>query len=70
MSANKLVCPECGCENLLVTEETSWWVNSGDFFCHSVKTHDDEAKVRCHDNSCEWVGQRSQLVAAPEKGQS
>ena len=62
MSEVKLLCPECGSDKLLVYEKTAWDVNTMEFFCHSVKAHDDNAEVRCQDNSCNWVGQRSQLI--------
>ena len=52
-------CPECESYNLLVTAETSFDMNTLDFYCHSVKTQDPNAKVRCQD--CEWEGQRKDI---------
>ena len=52
-------CPLCGSDNLLVYEETAWVLNTGEFYCHSVKVHDDNAKVRCEDVGCWWVGELS-----------
>ena len=69
MSESKLLCPECGCDGLLVYEKTSWDVNTGEFYCHSVKAHDSNAEVRCQDNACNWVGQRSQLVDTKATGE-
>lgn len=30
-------CQDCGSDDLLVYEMTAWELNTGDFFCHSVK---------------------------------
>lgn len=51
------ICPECGSNKLLVIAETAYYLNSGDYFCKSVKTFDDIAKVKCI--SCEWKGKRA-----------
>ena len=56
----KLHCPECGSEEILAYEQTSFMVNTGEFYCHSVKAHDDDAKTRCM--RCEWTGRRDQLT--------
>ena len=58
----KYTCPVCGSDDLLVTEETSWLLNTGEFFCHSVKTHDADAKVICRESDCEWVGELKDAV--------
>jgi hypothetical protein len=58
----KYVCPVCGSDDLLVTEETSWFLNTGEFFCHSVKSYDDNAKVTCRESDCEWVGELKDAV--------
>jgi Zn finger protein HypA/HybF involved in hydrogenase expression len=55
-----LACPECGSEKVTVTAEQSFMVNTGEHYCHSVKTHDDEAKAQCLD--CQWTGHRGALV--------
>ena len=49
-------CPNCESDELVVRSVTSYNFNTGDFFCHSVKTHDSDAEVACLD--CGWVGQR------------
>lgn len=53
-------CPDCGSNLLHVYEETCYDLNSGDFYCHSVKAHDHDAKVVCQD--CDWDGERRELV--------
>jgi hypothetical protein len=57
-------CPNCGSDNLLVYEQTSWVMNTGEFYCHSVKAHDSNAKVCCQDTSCMWVGERSEVMVS------
>ena len=55
----KLVCPECGTEEVLGYEKISYKINTCEFYCYSVKFHDSDAEVRCMD--CEFVGRRDQL---------
>lgn len=55
-----LKCPECGSDQVTVTAEQSFMANTGEHYCHSVKTHDSDAKARCLD--CQWEGQRAGLV--------
>lgn len=52
-------CPECGSDQVTVTAEQSFMANTGEHYCHSVKTHDSDAKARCL--ACHWEGQRHQL---------
>ena len=47
-------CPECESDDLLVRAVTSYNFNTGEFYCHSVKTHDSDAEVQCQD--CDWKG--------------
>ena len=58
----KLVCPECGSDQVTVTAEQSFMVNTGEHYCHSVKTHDPDAKAHCL--SCQWQGERRALAEA------
>lgn len=53
-------CPACGSTELIVYEITAFELNTGDFYCHSVKSHDGNATVRCCD--CEWVGLRGDFA--------
>lgn len=50
-------CPECHSKMLVVEEVTTYMLNTGEHYCHSVKSHDPGAKVRCLD--CDWRGTRS-----------
>ena len=54
-----LTCPKCDSEQVTVNAEQVFMANTGEHYCHSVKTHDDNAKARCLD--CEWEGRRDQL---------
>ena len=54
-----LHCPECGSQKVAVTAEQMFMVNTGDHYCHSRKTHDDDAVATCLD--CRWTGRRDQL---------
>jgi len=52
-------CPECENEELLVREVETYYLNTGFFFCNSVKAHDSEAEVFCME--CDWKGTRKDL---------
>jgi len=52
-------CPECESTDILVYEETAFELNTGDYYCHSVKSHDSDAKVSCQ--YCGWEGERQHL---------
>lgn len=54
-----LRCPRCDSTEVTVTAETSFMANTGEHYCHSVKTHDSGAKARC--TACGWEGKRHQL---------
>lgn len=41
----KLACPVCDSEDVTVTAEQMFMANTGEHYCHSVKTHDDDAKA-------------------------
>jgi transcription elongation factor Elf1 len=58
------ICPTCESERVTVTAEQSFMVNTGEYFCQSVKTHDSDAKATCLD--CWWTGQRQQLMEVKE----
>ena len=56
-----VACPKCGSEDVTVTAEQMFMANTGDHYCHSVKTQDDNAKATCLD--CRWKGARLNLVS-------
>lgn len=55
-----LTCPECGSEEVTVTAEQMFMTNTGDHYCHSIKTQDGDAKASCLE--CQWRGTRQDLV--------
>ena len=54
-----LVCPKCESEQVVVTAEQQFMVNTDEHYCHSVKTQDTAAKVICLE--CWWECERIQL---------
>jgi ssDNA-binding Zn-finger/Zn-ribbon topoisomerase 1 len=63
----KYRCPNCNSDKLLVYEKTSFVLNTGEFYCHSIKSHDDDAEVRCQSIGCDWVGRLDEVINT-EKG--
>jgi hypothetical protein len=62
----KLCCPECGSDEVFSTHEQAFMVNTGDHYCHMVKTQDIDSKAGCCE--CDWRGERHQLAAHGIKG--
>lgn len=59
--SNKLICPKCDTEDILVYSVTSYEVNKNmEYFCETVKPHDSDAPARCM--QCQWEGIRNQLI--------
>lgn len=54
------VCPKCGSEEVTVAHVQRFMANTGDHYCHSVKTHDSNSESTCL--GCGWWGQRSDLI--------
>jgi hypothetical protein len=61
-------CPNCESTWLLVSEHTLFEINTGEFYCHSVKMHDNVAHVKCQ--SCNWTGKRQDLLKSLEGSES
>lgn len=59
MSDPTLTCPDCGSDRVALTAEQMFMANTGEHYCHSVKTQDSNAKATCLD--CRWEGRRDQL---------
>lgn len=65
MSDKLKACPNCGgTDQLYVSAVDLFEVNSGEFFCHAIKTHDADAAVKCF--ACDWHGEQAQLVEEDE----
>lgn len=65
MDDDTLACPSCGSDDVAVTAEQMFMVNTGDHYCHSVKTQDDDAKATCL--ACRWAGERKDLARTPQE---
>lgn len=59
MSDPKLTCPECGSKEVTLSHLQRFMANTGEHYCHSVKTHDANSESTCL--NCHWRGQRSDL---------
>jgi len=55
-----LTCPECGSQEVTVSHLQRFMANTGDHWCHAVKTQDADSESTCLD--CQWVGRRDQLM--------
>jgi len=61
MSEDKiLVCPECKSDRVTTAHIQRFIVNTGEHYCHSVNTHDDESPSACLE--CDWIGIRKNLL--------
>lgn len=56
----KYTCPECESEEVTLAHIQKFMANSGDHYCHSVKTHDYDSPADCLD--CDWSGYRHELI--------
>lgn len=60
MNDNELLkCPECGSNEVTVSHLQRFMANTGDHYCHSVKTQDANSESTCLD--CQWIGRLDQL---------
>lgn len=55
-----LTCPECDSDEVTLTFEQMFMANTGEHYCHSVKTQDSNSKATCL--VCGWRGTHDQLV--------
>jgi predicted nucleic-acid-binding Zn-ribbon protein len=55
-----LKCPECGSTDVTVSHKQRFMANTGEHYCHSVKTQDGYSEATCLD--CGWLGRRDGLV--------
>lgn len=63
MSEPTFTCPKCGSEQVTTIHVQMFMINTGDHYCHSVKTHDSNSEAKCLD--CRWVGVRADLKEQP-----
>jgi len=52
-------CPECGSDQVTTEHHQMFMVNTGEHYCHSMKTQDADSPATCL--SCPWMGVRNQL---------
>ena len=52
-------CPECESDQVTTEHHQMFMVNTGDHYCHSMKTHDSDSPANCL--NCHWTGERHQL---------
>lgn len=58
-------CPECGSDRVTVSHVQLFMVNTGEHFCHSIKTQDSNSPALCLD--CQWEGERKDLIPARDR---
>ena len=60
MENELLKCPECGSEEVTVSHLQRFMANTGEHYCHAVKTQDANSEATCLE--CQWRGRRDGLV--------
>ena len=60
MKDELLKCPECGSAEVTVSHKQRFMANTGEHYCHSVRTQDANSESTCLD--CPWAGRRDELV--------
>ncbi len=60
MENELLKCPNCGSTEVTVSHLQRFMANTGEHYCHSVKTHDANSEATCLE--CRWIGRRDGLV--------
>ena len=66
MSSNELLkCPECRSSEVTVSHLQMIMANTGDHYCHSIKTHDANSESTCL--ACDWRGRRVELLIETNK---
>ena len=59
MKDELLQCPACDSTEVTVSHLQRFMANTGDHYCHSVKTQDADSEATCL--NCQWVGKRRDL---------
>lgn len=52
-------CPKCGSTEVTLAHIQRFMANSGDHYCHSVKTQDPDSPAGCL--GCDWSGEHRDL---------
>lgn len=64
---NMLECPECHSDEVTLTFEQMFMANTGEHYCHSVKTQDANSKAYCI--VCGWRGRHYELKGYGEQSE-
>lgn len=59
MAESTLVCPACGSDRVTTEHHQMFMANTGEHYCHSIKTYDSDSPATCLD--CRWTGLRQDL---------
>lgn len=62
MKIKKYSCPQCGGHTVVTEFHQMWLVNTGELYCNSMETGDDDSPAKCLTDSCDWFGSRIDLV--------
>jgi primosomal protein N' len=57
---DKLLCPNCESDQVTLAHIQTFMANTGEHYCHSVKTQDSDSPAHCLE--CEWTGEHKDLV--------
>ena len=52
-------CPECESDKVATEHHQMFMVNTGEHYCHSMKTHDADSPATCL--ACRWTGLNQDL---------
>ena len=55
-----LKCPNCGSNEVTVSHVQRFMANTGEHYCHAVKTQDADSEAACL--TCLWRGRRYELA--------
>lgn len=53
-------CPECGSQKVFSSHIQAFYINTGEHYNHSMKTHDANSPSGCVD--CDWTGVLSDVI--------
>lgn len=64
MTEPTYTCPNYDSEQVTVGHLQTFMVNTGEHWCHSIKTHDSDSPATCLE--CWWEGERKDLKQKPQ----
>lgn len=61
MNDNQIfVCPECGSDQVTSEHHQAFMINTGEHYCHTMKTQDADSPSKCL--TCGWEGELRNLL--------